>query len=239
MIAQTALLLSSWSPRPAPNRAHTSSFWLRVSVEQARLAGAHRYKSLDPGFLSGPRHSRVFKHQNSLKRLWWCIILTDRILSLSWRRPIQVTTAQFDVHSEYDLPFDYTDLADEIERSRVYNSGTKRSLIEIFVQMVRLAVALTDLLVLAWPVNDAPVWNKELGDEDASSIMDCKSRLSSWKSAAARRLVASGGVGESADRSNGREAGFTHDSVVLYTGFLYLLYQWVFSWSPCWFVIAD
>lgn len=146
------------------------------------------------------------------------------MLSLSWCKPIQVTTAQFDVHSAWDLPFDYTDLADEIERSRVYNSGTKRSLIEIFVQLVRLAVALTDLLVLAWPVDDVPVWHKGLGDDDTTRITECKSLLSSWKVTAARRLAASGDVGEGSNRSNGREADFTHDSVVLYTGFLYLIY---------------
>lgn len=170
----------------------------------------------------------MLKHQNGLKRLWWCIVLRDRILSLSYRTCIQVTRAQFDFDAEAHAPLSFADLASEIERSRVYNSGTKKSLIEMLAHHIQLMVALTDLLVLVWPLDEAPQWARRYGEEEAAKIERCKGQLRSWYQRSTARFPMPGdGVRArpGAADGSGRGAEFHHDSVVLYTNLMYITYQ--------------
>lgn len=227
-VAQATLLLSSWSPNPSGNNTRASSSWLSISIQQAKIAGAHRYSSLHQTQWPESQRSRVLKHQNGLKRLWWCIVLRDRILSLSYRTCIQVTRAQFDFDAEAHAPLSFADLASEIERSRVYNSGTKKSLIEMLAHHIQLMVALTDLLVLVWPLDEAPQWARRYGEEEAAKIERCKGQLRSWYQRSTARFPMPGdGVRArpGAADGSGRGAEFHHDSVVLYTNLMYITYH--------------
>lgn len=229
-IAQAALLLSSWIPNSGHSRSYTGSTWLGVAIQQAKLAEAHRYASVVPPHWSGSQQSALLKHQNSLKRLWWCIIMYDRVLAVCSRRPIQVTRAHFDLDSSRHEPLGYTDLADEIERSRVYNPGTRKSLVEIFELHTKLAVALTDLLVVVWPLDDAPRWEKRFGDEEMRKIEHCKTQMMSWYREASARFPMPKDPGprkSMVGMGNGARgaADFRHDSVMLYTNLMYMLYQ--------------
>lgn len=87
--------------------------------------------------------------ENSLKRLWWCCIVRDRILSLSLRRPMQITDADFDFQHSPRLRLE--DFDDEIHESLVYEPKIKYELFEIFFQVVELCFILTDILSLVVP----------------------------------------------------------------------------------------
>lgn len=227
-VAQAALLLSSWSTNPTGHNTRISSSWLSTSIQQARIAGAHRYSLLQQSQWPQSQRSEVLRHQNALKRLWWCIILRDRIISLMYRTCIQVTRAHFDFDKEAHTPLGVSDMANEIERSRVYNSGTKKSLIDMLAHHFRLMVALTDLLELVWPLDESPQWEKRYGDEEAVKIEHCKAQMRSWyQRATARFPMPKEGLSSRPNvAGGGRLAGdFHHDSVVLYTNLMYITYQ--------------
>lgn len=154
----------------------------------------------------------------------------DRVLAVCSRRPIQITRAHFDLDSGRHEPIGYADLADEIERSRVYNPGTRKSLVEIFELHTKLAVALTDLLGVVWPLDDAPRWEKRFGEEEMMKIDHCKMQMLNWYREASARFPMPKDSGPRKSTLNGhgaRGAGadFRHDSVLLYTNLMYMLYQ--------------
>ncbi|CAG9977395.1 unnamed protein product [Clonostachys byssicola] len=146
-LAQASLLLSYWSPK-STKRPSTS--WLSLAIQHARNAEAHRYATRsDPAPAAGSPADRKL---NSLKRIWWCCIVRDRLLGLITRRPIQVARSHFNIDKYPALS--HFDLIDEVGRSRVYTPDTKRELIDIMVHLVRFCIILTDVLTLAFPLND-------------------------------------------------------------------------------------
>jgi hypothetical protein len=107
-------------------------------------------------------------------------------------------------------------LADEVDRSKVYNAETKRSLIEILALLVDLCVLLTDMLVIVYPLDDAPGWGRLMKDDDIRRLKDGKRALIGWHKLAKLRFPMSG--------ASGRRQP-SHDSVILYTNLLYMYYQ--------------
>lgn len=85
------------------------------------------------------------------KRLWWCIILRDRIHSLALRRPTQVGLERGGIPTKY---LDEVDLADEIQNSRVYDPKEKTQLVAIFRLQCHLAIVITELVNITY----APLW---------------------------------------------------------------------------------
>lgn len=85
------------------------------------------------------------------KRLWWCIILRDRVHSLALRRPTQVSLERGGIPTKY---LDEIDLADEIQNSRVYDPKEKTQLVAIFQLQCHLAIVITDLVNITY----APLW---------------------------------------------------------------------------------
>lgn len=223
--AQAALLLSSWHPDPARSRTRTGSSWLGIAIEQAMLAGAHR--SARP--YDGPAiPTMVQAHTKlTLQRLWWCIVLHDRIASLCARRPLQVTRARFDYDSREGLPIEPASMQGERNGSKVYNIETKTSLlIGVFPELLRLAGVLTDLLSLIEAQDGMPQWSRRYGPEARARVEECKSQMRAWCRVAFVNVRPPGGRRSGRqDGDDGREEEFTHDSVVLYTDLMYLLYQ--------------
>lgn len=226
-ISQATLLLSSWSPSGS-HCAQTGSFWLGVAIQQARLAGAHQYRSLYGNFGLESQTPAALKRRNTLKRLWWCIILNDRIMSLSTWRPIQVSRLHLHPDLDARCPFDQADFVDEVERSRVYNSGAKRALIEMFIKMADLAALLTELLAEAMPLDEGPHWDHRYSGQEKDRLEECKNKMTSWYDAASWRLPLPARTplqNESGLPRPDPPAGHAHDSVVLYTNYLCLIYQ--------------
>ncbi|KAI0141635.1 hypothetical protein GGR57DRAFT_403338 [Xylariaceae sp. FL1272] len=219
-LAQTALLLSYWSPNWSHATKKPNTAWLGIAIQNAKSAEAHLYSAM-PTF-SAVLEPIEHKKQNILKRLWWCCVIRDRILPLGMRRSIQISRAHFDLDTNSALG--YVDLADEVERSRVYNAETKRSLIEIFVQIGELCSVLTDILTLVFPMDDIPGWGRHTGAEGAAKVRDCKMSLRRWYKGATLHFPLFGGA--AAPRKSTKETGKQqHESVIIYTNLMYMYYH--------------
>ncbi|KAI1743368.1 hypothetical protein F4680DRAFT_409934 [Xylaria scruposa] len=217
-LSQAALLLTYWAPNWSLAAKKPNTAWLGVAVHNAKSAEAHMY-SLMPTF-SPITDPIEYKKQNSLKRLWWCCVFRDRLLALGMRRSIQVSRAHFDVDTSSS--FGFSDLADEVGRSKVYNPEAKKRLIEIFVQLGELCSVMTDLLTLVFPLDDVPGWGRHNGAEGAEKVRQCKVALRRWyKSATLSFPVFSGG--KTTSKATAKE--HQHDSVILYTNLMYMWYH--------------
>ncbi|XXH02568.1 hypothetical protein Hte_008945 [Hypoxylon texense] len=219
-LAQTALLLSFWATNWSLASKKLNSTWLGIAIQNAKSSDAHLY-AIKPTF-SAATDPVQHKKQNILKRLWWCCIIRDRILALGVRRSLQISRAHFDLEANTGLG--YTDLADEVDRSKVYNAETKRCLIEIFVQLGELCSALTDLVTLVFPLDDVPGWDRQLGSEGPTKLKECKAALRSWYKGAALRFPMFGG-GSTPRMTTANSKQFQHDSVILYTNLMYMHYH--------------
>lgn len=204
-LSQAALLLSHWAPNFTNAFKKANSGWLSAAVQNAKSAEAHHYAALDAF------RPVQYKKQNTLKRLWWCCVIRDRILSLGMRRSLKITPSHFDFEGNPGLG--YAELAGEVNRSRVYNPGTKRRLIEIFGQIVELCAVLTDLLTMVFPLDDSPGWGKKTGAEELVRVGECKHALRLWYKTATLKFPLAGGN------------EFQHDSVILYTNLMYMYYH--------------
>ncbi|KAI5922043.1 fungal-specific transcription factor domain-containing protein [Camillea tinctor] len=219
-LSQTALLLSYWAPNWSHASKKPNTIWLGAAIQNAKSAEAHTYSTM-PTF-SAIMEPAQFKKQNVLKRLWWCCVIRDRILPLGMRRSLQITRDHFDMDANPGLG--YTDLADEVERSKVYNPETKRCLIEIFVQIGELCSILTDVLTLVFPLDDVPGWGRQFGPEAAAKVIECKMALRRWHKGASLRFPMFGG-GSVPRKATGTGKHFQHDSVILYTNLMYMYYH--------------
>ncbi|GAP85371.2 putative fungal specific transcription factor domain-containing protein [Rosellinia necatrix] len=218
-LSQAALLLTYWPPNWSLATRKPNTAWLGVAIQNAKSAEAHIYSAM-PMF-SPVTEPVEYKRQNCRKRLWWCCVLRDRLVSLGMRRSIQISRAQFDFDSNSGLGF--SDLSDEIGRSKVYNSETKRQLIEIFGQLGELLSVLTDLLTLVFPLDDIPGWGRHDGVEGAENVRKSKAALRRWYKAATLRFPMFGGDGEPS-KSPG-DKYLQHGSVILYTNMMYMFYH--------------
>ena len=109
----------------------------------------------------------------------------------------------------------------------MYNPGTKRCLIEILAQIVELCVVLTDILMLVFPLDDLPGWGRQLAEEDAGKVKQCKTDLRRWYKGATLRfpMFGGGGVARMSTGAGGNGKEYQHDSVILYTNMMYMYYQ--------------
>ncbi|GLI79124.1 hypothetical protein PoHVEF18_007450 [Penicillium ochrochloron] len=115
--------------------------WLSVAMQLARSIEADLFS----------HDLRRSPDTVSKKRLWWCIILRDRIHSLALRRPTQVGLERGGIPTKY---LDEEDLADEIQNSRVYDPKEKTQLVAIFRLQCDLAIVITELVNITY----APLW---------------------------------------------------------------------------------
>lgn len=141
--AQATLLLTFWTPSLKADARHNSQ-WLSTAIENARIAQADLYS--DTSYEIG----RETEDNAALRRLWWCCIIRDRILPLGLRRSIQITPRQFDFGKS--LETGSAALQEEVRRSRVYDEKTRQGLARAVDSLVKLSVALTDVLLLAFPL---------------------------------------------------------------------------------------
>jgi hypothetical protein len=197
--AQGALLLSY---SPDNHNRKNNTVWLGTGIRFAKDANAHRY---DAPEVTG-------KVKNIKKRLWWCCILRDRILPLGVRRPLYITTEHFDFIN--NRPLSSEDLEREMDKSEVYDHATKVSLAGVLTVLCRLAVVLTDIIMIAYPVSEAP-FTATTGVallRMHSRMEKCKSDLAQWFDRASVRFPIPAGLGNS------------NDALVLFTNLMYIYY---------------
>lgn len=200
--AQGAILLTYQS---SSVNLHAGSQWLTAAIQNAMLIGAHVYHKSDP---ADPQ--RGLK-----KRLWWSIILRDRILPLGLRRHLQVTAPNFDLSFD---PLDEHDLQDEIYGSEVYSPATKGLLASVLKVQCHLAMVLTGVVTTVYSptgfTQPKVMSNEELADTMVN-IESFRTNLAQWASDA--KAI----IGSFCD------ANKVHKSVILYSELTFMYYKYV------------
>ncbi|KAL1960772.1 hypothetical protein VTO42DRAFT_6602 [Malbranchea cinnamomea] len=201
--AQGAVLLTYQS---SSFEFHAGSLWLTVAIQNAILCGAHVYESKSDKDLDDPL-------RNMKKRLWWSILLRDRILPLGLRRYLQITPENFNLALS---PMTEEDLADEIHNSDVYDPETKRLLAAVLRVQCELALTLTSVIMTVYSPNSfgqPRFMTRTDFSRTLKEIADCREYLGQW----AKKAKTSLGHVFNSDR--------VHESVTLYSGLTFLYYQ--------------
>jgi hypothetical protein len=196
-------LLMTYNSSMRSNK-NINTFWLEVAIHFAREADAQRYYLL-PNITT--------ERRNVLKRLWWCCILRDRILPLGVRRPLKISGEEFNFNEA--TPLSAEDFEDEIECSEVYDSSSKRSLIQLLLILYDLAVCLTDVIMVVYPSSGLPdltLWSDHKADQCLYRIESCISGLNRWFEKATISFPTPAGIGD------------IHSSLILYTNLMYMYY---------------
>ncbi|KAJ5226530.1 hypothetical protein N7468_007755 [Penicillium chermesinum] len=164
--SQALALLSYESSSSDPSG---NSTWLALAIQYARMVNANAYDHM-------PKNGSY--KVSDLKRLWWCLILRDRIIALGMRRPLQILPGHFCVNSASHLEVE--DLRDEINASKVYEPQAKRALAALLSSQCRLAAVLTPLIMILHPSDS------DGSGGDLMSVLaradDVKVRLKYWYS---------------------------------------------------------
>lgn len=193
--AQVALMLTYHAPTVYDR---TNSYWLSTAIHFARMCGADMYESQGLGF----------ECKATLKRLWWCCILRDRIMALGLRRPLQIKPTDFDF-SKPGLLED--DIKDEIYNSKVYDPATKRVLVRLAASLCELAVAMNDILMFCYtPRPDAESRPLHFSSHD---LPDTLATIDKWHQAARDKLQVPAGLAQ------------VHGSLTLFVNVIYIYYQ--------------
>ncbi|EME86062.1 uncharacterized protein MYCFIDRAFT_194222 [Pseudocercospora fijiensis CIRAD86] len=126
--AQACLLLSYNAPNY--NLLRLNTYWITNAIRFARIARADSYHRI-----KDPVKSKM------LKRIWWGVILRDRILSLGLRRSIQVP-----LENDWDTEkhvLQAEDFQPELGNSPMHDTETQLRIFEMLGTMCRLAQCLT------------------------------------------------------------------------------------------------
>jgi hypothetical protein len=157
--ATGAILLSY---RFSPDDKQAGSIWLSVAIQNAMAIQAHRFDNLPLSSAS----------RNRLKRLWWCIYLRDRIISLGLRRPMQINPSSFEHPSEVLTEDDFSD---EVHASLVHDAETKIQFCHLMTSLCHLSIIMTDVLNI---VHNPEHSNSP--DQRLDAAAEAKGRLIEW-----------------------------------------------------------
>ncbi|KAH0496009.1 hypothetical protein TgHK011_009530 [Trichoderma gracile] len=177
-LGQAALLFTFWpgSLRPGPSKENSQ--WLSKAIGHAKSLRAHHLTS-NTGrdkLPDIPPQTRI-----SLRRLWWCCYIRDRIIALGLRRTLRIP-------EEYPA-LEISDFEDEIHRSRVYKAESKRRFFDIFMQISKLCVVVTNLLKLCAVSEHGLECETNMGvtaRDDA--VAKCTAQLQRWYDSARQQF---------------------------------------------------
>lgn len=197
---------------------HAGSLWLTSAIQNAMLIEAHNYHKLEQNDSS----------RDTKKRLWWSILLRDRILPLGLRRHLQITPPNFDL--SLDCMND-KDMQEEIYCSEVYNVETKRHLAKVLNLQCQLAMVLTGVVTTVYAANGSTQPQPLTVDDfeaGMAKLVKIREVLTQW----ARVAKVAFGPFRGTDK--------VHESVILYSELTYMYYQYVHlhsnmipSTNPC------
>ncbi|KAL2850619.1 fungal-specific transcription factor domain-containing protein [Aspergillus pseudoustus] len=194
VVAQAALLLTYYS---TDAERSNNSRWLRTAIRHAKKERAHLYHHLQPS-----------KKTLDLKRLWWCCMIRDRIISLGMRRPIQITPDAFDLNQP-GLSFE--DLQEECFQSEVYSPEAKVALCRVLASLCHLVVAVTGSILLVYPTTYSMPYSLAERRAQLDQLEETKFALLEWEFS----WVAN---------PDGKEY-YIHPSLTLYTNLCAIYYQ--------------
>jgi hypothetical protein len=158
--AQVALMLTFHAPAIYDK---VDGCWLKTAIYFAKKASADRYKYTGADL----------RYEITLKRLWWCCILRDRIMALCLQRPLRIKPEDFDFSQPGLLA---EDLDDEVSCSEVYDPSIKKVLVQLVASLCELVVTINDLLIFCQSSRSKPDGNG-LGSQKHLEIL---SGLDQW-----------------------------------------------------------
>ncbi|KAJ5738115.1 FarB protein [Penicillium malachiteum] len=159
--AQAAILLTY---RNTKGDQLANSAWLRVAIRYTRAAkNSHLIQ------IKSHEHRASF----DLKRLWWCCIVRDRLISIGVRRPLQIMDTIFD--SEQGC-LSLKEIQHETT-SEVYDTEAKSLMCKIFISQCQLAAVLTLPATVLYDMNLA----KEYQASDLEKCQSAKEALEDWR----------------------------------------------------------
>ncbi|PTB62707.1 N-terminal binuclear Zn cluster-containing/DNA binding domain-containing protein [Trichoderma citrinoviride] len=177
-LGQAALLFTFWpgSLRPGPSKQNSQ--WLSKAIGHAKSLRAHHLTS-NTGrdkLPDIPPRTRI-----SLRRLWWCCYIRDRIIALGLRRTLRIP--------EKYPTLDIEDFEDEIHRSRVYKAESKRCFFDIFMRISKLCVVVTDLLRLCSVSEHGLECETNITVTDRQeAVASCTAQLQEWYDSARQQF---------------------------------------------------
>lgn len=168
----------SWVPNSPSNTSSPVPWktWLSLALFHAKHINAHRHGGI--GEVATWTHSTEKPPAATLRRLWWCCIILDRISPLCTRFRLQITSDIFDL--ETCVPLGFSDLQSEIYRSKVFPPATKCRLIKIFTKFVDLLMILTDVLPIAFPFEAKLEAGPGSTKDEENKILKCRQQLANW-----------------------------------------------------------
>jgi hypothetical protein len=118
--------------------------WLGVALSVAQRAGLQQ-EVPDNAFFLGPKQYRLGR------RLWWCLFIRDRLLSLGLQRPTRLKQGDFDVVDLGLDDFDTEQYDAEVlltfpRCAQLFSSESQREMAIICVQTVRLCMCIGVIL---------------------------------------------------------------------------------------------
>ncbi|KAF4952481.1 hypothetical protein FGADI_6715 [Fusarium gaditjirri] len=208
-LAQAALMLMNWVPEsPTTTSSVPYRTWLSLAIHHAKLIKAHRHAGIcDAGTTENEPRSRT------LRRLWWCCIICDRLSSLACRFRLQITPDILDMETCVPLGFD--DLESEIYRSSVFSPATKRQLIALFSKNLSLLMLLTELIPVAYPFETRLESSPDFSVQEEGNIRKTCDLLDEWYDAAKAEFPPFHQPTEETDSAN---------SVAVHTNLMYIYY---------------
>ena len=167
-IAQGSVLLAE---QCLSSDNHAGCLWLDIALHHARLISAHNCDGeLDLRSLDSLRK----------RRLWWCILIRDMVLSIGLRIPAKIHRVRFNLNSPAMDDFkDYT----RASSSRGFSAPIKHALSQIFGLQCRLAIISSEVLTLAYGPT-AEIQAEKLSMTEFQQIISnlnrCKADLDCW-----------------------------------------------------------
>ncbi|KAE8141322.1 hypothetical protein BDV38DRAFT_268575 [Aspergillus pseudotamarii] len=163
--AQGSVLLAHHTSAHDPQ---ASSIWLMRAIQNAMIVGC------GPG--PGDREINL----SMMRRLWWSMVLRDRVLSIGLRRRPQITSVEFNMGANW---LKEEDFADEIVNSRVYDPQVKIQLFQVLQEQCKLAVLLTDMVALVFSSQGVSSPSLSLAEFQAvlAAIRRIKRYLTKWE----------------------------------------------------------
>ncbi|KAL5336909.1 fungal-specific transcription factor domain-containing protein [Aspergillus crustosus] len=218
---QASILLSQHMPT---TNIHTGAVWLSIAIQNAIV-----YNAFSPSQTPNPGFNEKETEANTKKRVWWCILLRDRIMALGLRRAPLITSDTsigLEIGAfEGTVPGE-TDIRPENEKSEVYDPEANRLLARVFGVLCEFVNVLGDVLHVLHSGSNAP--NLEVRDginsqadaKTAQTASTTQARIAESKAALLRWSTNAKGALGAVVNSN-----TTHESVGLFFGLTFFYYH--------------
>lgn len=171
VLAQTAILLTfhpgnqqSW-----PTQSNTS--WLSKAIQHCKAIKAHQAARAQE--IGSRPSSKSEKHRILMRRIWWCCITRDRMLSLGLHRELQIPDTFPTLVLCDDFKYD-------VGRSPVRCANSQRQMHEMFLAISRLCNTVTGLLQTTPSVAGS--------EQHITDLSRCENELNAWFEFTSRRF---------------------------------------------------